>query len=250
MNESFFDRLELELRAAAERPPRRMAGGGRGVAITLAVTLAIALALIPAAVLLGGGDDAPLPTPPAAKEAPQPSVGTVIQRPDGDHTVVATGTAPVSGRWQMESYMSTPIRDPETGEEYQEAGLRCLGVFLTDPDPATSSGGGGCGEFARTPDFSRGQHASPSMVGEPAKEVLVYGRVPEAAAKVVLTADGGIRTEVEPFPGPEGVEGGFYLIPVKPGMEHARVNWLDGDGKEGSRGIELLPPASGQVRRG
>jgi hypothetical protein len=110
-------------------------------------------------------------------------------------------------------------------------------------------GGGGCGEFPRTPDFSRGQVTVPPIPGG-AEEVLVYGRAPEAAAKVVLTADGGIRTEVEPFPGPEGVDGDFYLIAVKPGMENARVNWLDAEDNEGSRGIELLPPASGHVKRG
>lgn len=41
-----------------------------------------------------------------------------------------------------------------------------------------------------------------------------------------------------------------YLIPVKPHMEHARVNWLDRDGNTGSRGIRLSPPASGHVKRG
>jgi len=100
-------------------------------------------------------------------------------------------------------------------------------------------------ELPRTPGFSRVVHALFNRVGQPAREVLVFGRTPDGATKVVLTADGGIRIEVEPFPGPEGVEGGFYLIPVKPGMEHARVNWLDREGNEGSRGLELLPRPAG-----
>ena len=257
MTESFFDRLELELRTAAERPPRRLAGrapGARGVAIGLVAAAAIAVALIPAAALLGGGGDGRVGTSPTERAEPLP-VGTVIPDGhgipprDGDHTVVATGTAPVFGRWQMEVSRSSSLKDPETGEEYQPAGLRCLSLFLLDPPPNGPGGGGQCGEFPRTPGFSRLQEATPNLVGATVKEVLVFGRTPDAAAKVVLTADGGIRKEVEPFPGPEGVEGGFYLIQVKPRMEHARVNWLDRDGNEGSRGIELLPPASGHVKR-
>ena len=176
--------------------------------------------------------------------------GTGQPRRDGDVTVVATGTAPVFGPWQMESGWSRVLRDPKSGEEYQPAGLPCLYLYL--PDPPDDAGGysGQCGEFSRTPGFTRSQAASSMRVGAPVESVLVYGRTPEAAKKVVLTADGGIHMEVEPHPGPRGWEGGFYLFEVKPGMEHARVNWLDANGNPGSRGLELMPPASGHVKRG
>jgi hypothetical protein len=247
VTESFFDRLELELRAAAGRPPRRLAGGMRGPAVALAVAAAIAIAVVPAAVLLGGGDER-ADNPPADRAEP-PAVGTVIPkgegtppRYDGDHTVVATGTAPFSGPWQLETYQSTRLTEPETGEELQPAGLGCLGVILTDPPPQTPNGGGYCGEQRRTPGFTRGQVTVPP-VPHGANEVLVYGRTPEEAAKVVLTVDGVIRKEFEPYPGPAGVDGDFYLIPVKPeATKNGRVNWLDAEGNEGSRGTELLPP--------
>jgi hypothetical protein len=258
MSESFFDRLELELRAAAERPPRRLAGwgaAGRAGAIALAVAVALALALVPAVVLLGGNDSGRTPAtqqPHGHEPAP---VGTVIHRGqgnppgDGNHTVVATGTAPYGGPWQMEVYRSSPLKDPRTGEVYQPDGLPCLELVLLDP-PRTAgvASGGSCGVMRRTPGFSRSQLALPPKQ-RGVKEVLVFGRVPARARAVVLTADGGIRTEVKPYPGPKRVRGDFYLMVVKPKMEHARVNWLDAEGRRGSRGIALQPPASGHVLR-
>ena len=58
---------------------------------------------------------------------------------------------------------------------------------------------------------------------------------------VVITLDGVERSRVETFPGPSGVEGDFYLVPTPPQWEGGRVNWLDENGVEGSRGQELLP---------
>jgi hypothetical protein len=74
------------------------------------------------------------------------------------------------------------------------------------------------------------------------KEVLVYGRVPERARKVVITADQGVRIEVEPEEGPKSIRGDFFVIPVKPRLgRHARINWLGADGHPGSSGIALQP---------
>jgi hypothetical protein len=243
MTESFFDRLELELRAAAERPPRRLpalGGTARGAAIALVAAAGVALALVPALALLGGSDDDGALRPPAAAKP----------KPHGrGHTVVATGRAPVAGPWQLEVFRSSRLADPKTGEVHQPSGLPCLGLYLTDPRPDTSPGGAQCGRFRRTPGFSILEHAVPSTRGG-TKEVLVAGRTPAAATAVAMTADGGIRTVVKTIRGPKGVHGRFYLIPVKPHMEHARVNWLDRDGNTGSRGIRLSPPASGHVKRG
>jgi LytR cell envelope-related transcriptional attenuator len=49
----FFDRLELELRRAATRRPRRVPSAA---AVALPVLLALALALVPLVVVLGGQD--------------------------------------------------------------------------------------------------------------------------------------------------------------------------------------------------
>jgi hypothetical protein len=243
----FFASLEVELRAAAERsPPRRPAWlpGAGGLAAAAAVLALLALALVPALVLLGDGDEPA--DEPAAVPGPAP-VGTVIPKGEGtpprseESTVVASGVAPVAGPWQMETYASTRLADPETGEEYQPAGLRCLGIYLLDP-PNTNvpAGGGQCGEFPRTPGFGRVQMTVPDGQGE-VRELLVYGRVPAEATAVVITVDGVERRRVEPFAGPPQEEGDFYLIPVPPEWENGRVNWLDERGNEGSRGHELMP---------
>jgi hypothetical protein len=59
---------------------------------------------------------------------------------------------------------------------------------------------------------------------------------------VVLTAEGEVRERVEPFEGPPSASGDFYLMAIPADLKNGRVNWIDGEGNEGSRGIELLPP--------
>jgi hypothetical protein len=250
----FFGRLELQLRAAAERPPRRAVGFGtaaRGAGPALAVVVALAVVLIPALLPLGG--DQRNQNTPASVERPRPDdalppVGTVIPKGEGEvprdseSTVVATGAAPVVGPWQLEVSESTRLADPKTGEEFQPAGLPCLSILLVDPPKDVPVGrSGGCGEFPRTPGFGRGQHSLRDGSGQ-VREILVYGRAPEQAAAVELTADGGVSRRVEPFEGPASVPGDFYLIAVSPDLKGGRVNWIDRDGNEGSRGIALLPP--------
>jgi hypothetical protein len=253
MNDSradFFDRLELELRAAAERPPRWTAGwreGGRWTGAAVGATVAVVLAVAAALVVVGGGSD---DSGDHRSVAPSPApVGSVIWRHGEKHVVVATGRAPIAGLWQLETYRSTRLADPETGEVYQSAGLPCLGVAVLAPpsdDPTELSGA--CGEFPRTPGFGRQQASVPPggrrADGTPirVREILVYGRAPEQASAVVLTAKGGVRKGVEPLEGPPGVSGDFYLIAIPPDLKNGRVNWLDGEGNAGSRGITLLPP--------
>jgi hypothetical protein len=136
---SFFERLELELRDAAERPVRRRPRAAT-VAAALAVVALLAVAVVPALVVLGGGGEKRVSAPPPDDAARPAPVGTVVQRGGERHLVVATGTAPVAGRWQMETYRSVRLADPDTGEEYQPAGLRCLGLAVFDAglSPATS----------------------------------------------------------------------------------------------------------------
>ena len=245
----FFGNLELELRAAAERGPGRrpVLSSAREVLVPAVLTLILlAIALVPVLVLLGdgGGRGTPDRTTSASD---LPPVGTVFEPGEGtppretQSTVVATGVAPVAGPWQMETYASTRLADPETGEEYQPAGLRCLGIFLQDPPGVGEPHGGGqCGEFPRTPGFSRVELAVSDARGQ-AEEILVYGRVPPEAVAVVVTVNGVERRRVEPLPGPAEVNGDFYLVATPPQWAGGRVNWIDENGREGSRGHELLP---------
>lgn len=234
----FFDRLEAELREAAARTPRaRLSPTLRAVAVLAAVLAAGALALVPVALLSGDGGASRSHDVSSGRD-PAP-VGTVIDRAGEPHTVVATGSAPVAGPWQMETYTSTRLADPENGEVYQPAGLRCLGLFLVDPPPLGGAGGGQCGEFPRTPGFSRIQ-SLPSVAGNP-RELLVYGRAPEEASAVVLTGESGLERRMEPLEGLGPADGDYYLFVVPAGTS-GRVNWLDATGQPGSGGLALLPP--------
>jgi hypothetical protein len=223
----YFNRLELELRAAAERAPRRRprwTPAARTVAAVAIASAVVALVLVPVVVFLGSGSgDEPervtVHTPPG----PLP-VGSVIRRYGREHTVVATGTAPVAGPWQLEAYGRLP----------------CLAILQLDPPPGDPTDlSGGCDESRRTPGFGRRQSSVPPT--KTPREIVVYGRAPEQASAVVLTLGGKVRKRVEPFEGPPSVSGDFYVIAIPPQLKNGRVNWIDRDGREGSRGIALLP---------
>lgn len=245
----FFGALELELREAGQRSPRRRTRPGDVAGVVAAAAL-LAAAVIVVLVATGGGE--PSRTAPVAVK-PDP-VGTVIPKGEGTpprrsrSVVVATGTAPGVGPWQMEASRSSALRDPDSGELYQPAGLRCLSLVPVDPKDRPVGYSGGCGEFSRTPGFSRGQvpemylRSPDEKARRSTRPVLVYGRVPEQAVRVVVTAPDGLRREARPLEGPKGASSDFYAISVRPGHPHARVNWLDENGKPGSRGIELMPP--------
>ena len=145
----------------------------------------------------------------------------------------------------MEASRSTPLKDPDSGELYQPAGLRCLYMFPVDLHRRYGAGGQ-CGEFPRTPGFSISSLAAPIPVGEEGSDrrlpVLVFGRVPERAVSVVVSAPDGLRLKTRPHEGPRSARGDFYAISVPVAHPGARINWLRHDGTEGSRGIGLFPP--------
>jgi hypothetical protein len=254
----FFGRLELELRAAADRPPPRTPdwrAAARGGWVALVVAAVLALALVPVLLVLGSGDGGDR----GAADRALPPVGTVIPKGtgnpprDSDHTVVATGRAPVAGPWQLEVWRGSGVSNPKTGEIYLRAGGACLGIVLLEPpDPYLGGPSGFCSPnrklgFRKTPGFSRQQLSVTAGRRVPGRrrlrveEILVYGVVPERAAAVVLESP-NVRVRVEPMPGPNGARRDFYLVAVPAKVEKGRVNWLDADGNPASRGIALLPP--------
>lgn len=255
---SLIPDLEAQLKDAAahrrERARRRAIG-------SLAAAAGVAV-LGSSLLLIGGGDEGPVGDRPAAEER-QPQgrlpVGTVIPKGEGtppresDSTVVATGTTPFAGAWQLEA--SRTLGGP--GALPGAPRGHCLALTVLDPPayedgaPDPSAGSGFCGALGsrKTPGFSRAQKNVPTLRKSGGrlflpKEVLVYGRVPERASKVVVTADRGVRIEVEPHEGPKSIRGDFFVIPVKPRLGHARINWLDADRNPGSRGIALQPPVT------
>lgn len=256
---SLIPDLEEQFRDAAAR--RRQRARRRAIG-SLAAAAGVAV-LGSSLLLLGGGDERRAGDRPAADgrrpQGPLP-VGTVIPKGEGtppresDSTVVATGTTPFAGAWQLEA--SRNFGGPSRRGEPRG---RCLTLNVLDPPPYEdgkpdpSGGSGTCGAlgFRKTPGFSRAQKNVPTLRKSAGrlflpKEVLVYGRVPERASKVVVTADRGVRIEVETHEGPKSIRGDFFVIPVKPRLGHARINWLDADGNPGSRGIALQPPVTNQ----
>jgi hypothetical protein len=206
--------------------------GGVAAAALVAAAVFVALAV------LGGGDTSEPPRAAASQPAP---VGPVIPKGEGTpprqqrSTVVATGTARGIGPWQLEASRSTRLADPENGEVYQPAGLRCLTLYPLDPPNGQMLGAAGqCGEFPRTPGFSRLQSGS--------KRVLVYGRVPERATAVRVLVPGRRSISARLHEGPTSSRGNFYAVAVTPPLPRARINWFDGSGRPGSRGIGLMPP--------
>jgi hypothetical protein len=234
----FFGNLETELRAAAERRPRRTPP----VPAVLAVVL-LALALAPVVLVLGTGDD---PAPerraadePSRAEAVLAPVGSTMPERRGwdvrarpaDTTVVATGVAPVAGPWQLETY-----REP-AGD--------CLGLYLMTADPETEvrfsaicplpTGG------PPMPGFNALAMGFPSIPAT--DEWLVYGPAPESATAVELTRDGEVVERVETLEGLEGVEGDFYVMYLPPDLEiDGRMNWLDARGAPGDEGMRFRLP--------
>ena len=246
----FFGALELELQAAARRRPRRAVRVGPAVG-AVAVAALLALAVVVVAAISTGGDGGFAQVAGAPKPDP---VGTVIPKGEGKPPVpartlvVANGVAPITGPWQMEVSRTKGERDTH-GEVMWHSGY-CLMMKLLDPPRDIPRGPSGfCGAprslgFRKTPGFSRAQGGFRSKPKQRSNEVLVWGRVPDRAATVVVTAPGGTRIEVKPTDGPKSFPGRFYAIPLKLHVPGARINWLDADGHPGSRGIRLMPPVT------
>lgn len=253
----FFGALELELRAAAERRPRRSITVGQGLgALAGAALLALAVGVVLAVAGGGGGDSAQRTAGPNLDP-----VGTVIPKGQGEpprsrrSVVVATGTTRYAGPWQLEIQPSELLK--YKGEVIQPAGLTCVWLYLPDPpDMPEPTGSGYCGDQPRTPGFTRGQANVPAGRLGPAgkrmetKQVLIYGRAPERAEYIRLTVPRGLRMQGPVHDGPKNMRGDYYLVAVPPHIGRgARINWLDKDKQPGSRGTRLLPPVSGRVRR-
>jgi hypothetical protein len=209
----YFDRLEADLRRAAARPgPRLGPSLGWGVG-ALAAAVSVAAAAMVAVVVLGGGG----PEEATIREGPRPT-----QLPG---RVVARGRTPVAGPWHMHAFRTR--------------GKHCLGIVLTRPSPALRIAASSyCGAFPRTPGFSRSElQVSPRPK---ARERILFGRAPERANAVVVNAREGRTIRAKLYEGPKGVRGDFYLRVIPLDLV-GRVNWLDGGGRPGSRGIRVRP---------
>ena len=209
----YFERLEGDLRRAAGRPTRRLGPPVGLIGGAVAAVAAVAAAALMAAVVLSGGEQEQGPT---VREGPRPQ-----QLPG---RVVARGRTPVAGPWRMQAF--------------RRNGQNCVGVSLTKPRPDFIIGASAfCGPFRLTPGFTRGEFWVPARPRS--RERILYGRAPERAAAVVVTAR-DLRIRVKLHGGPKGIRGDFFLTVVPLDLV-GRVNWLDADGRPGSRGIRVRP---------
>jgi hypothetical protein len=226
----FFGRLETELRAAAERKPRRAVPVP---AIAAAVLLALAVA--PIVFVLGSGSDEGAPEREAASDPPPRPPGVRVDHrgvryePPGA-IVLATGTSPVSGPWQLQTYE-------------QEDGGECIGVSLLHADPqeeVTWSGACPHPGGPPLPDFIAQATGVPS--NRDREEYLVYGWMPEEAGPVELVRDGEVAERATTFEGPDEVDGDFYVMTLPPDLElDGAMRWIGEDGRVGDEVRFRLP---------
>lgn len=197
--------LEEQLVVAARRRARRRPWprGTRSVALAFAGAALLATGAVAAGTDLFRDIGSTSPTP---RDRQVDGL-----RYTADRTIVATGTAPVLGPWEMS------ITDSDAGP--------CLGLQLLN-QPGNGIGEGCGGEIG---DFNVGSTGN-------AQEKLIHGRAPERAAQVRITAANGFERTVDTFDGPPAVNGNFFAIAV-PGdkLRNARLTWLTSNGDSPQR---------------
>jgi hypothetical protein len=207
----FDRRLQHEQRG---RSRMRLAGSRLAFALALGGTFIAAAAAGAATGLFAVGDEIAPDQPPAPG---QPPAGLEEEK------VLATGSSPVAGHWQISGYQSNEIVDQ--GEVLQPAGLPCLRILLVERQVSPLGGSGYCGTSR---DF---KVASVPATDGREVEVLLWGPAPEEAATVELRAAGGIKLSAPVHDGPPEYEGDLWVIPAPHTLEDARMVWLDGDGR-------------------
>ena len=159
------------------------------------------------------------------------SVGSVFRgegfRPDSKRsvteTVVARGEVPVSGPWRMTAF--------ET-----RRGVPCLKLELLDPPSAVRRRSSGyCGYFSRFSEFGHGKKPVARRRGE----VLLFGRAPAKARRVILTAGGGKQITAPTKTGPPKVPGRFWVLAAPPHLNGAELVWTDRNGRRGERPLDV-----------
>jgi hypothetical protein len=156
-----------------------------------------------------------------------------------EQTVLATGTAPVAGPWQLTTYRSEGIVDDQ-GDVAEPKGMPCIRFLLTAP-PATNPINGSA--FCLAPGKAEFNTMSIPVLDEASEksELVLYGFAPRNAASVQLTAADGktIRTDTEP--GGTKFPGTTWVIAAPPGLEAAELDWVDRSGNRAGSTIDASP---------
>lgn len=152
---------------------------------------------------------------------------------DVDETVVASGVAPKSGRWQMTAFES-------------EQGAECLKLELLDVAAGSRDGprsSGYCGYIATTGALGHGT----AEAGERRGEVILFGRAPDQARSVQLTGSNGVEVTMSTQTATAGMPGTYWLIAAPRGVEDARVRFLGADDRPQGDPIDVSYRFSGRI---
>ena len=138
-------------------------------------------------------------------------------------TVLATGSSPIAGRWQITEFASETITD--RGEVVQPAGLPCVKLLLLDPPPGTPIvGSSQCG-------LPRGELEVMSLpVPDAASgkvEVILWGRVADATRAIELSAEGVSPIRVLPSGRSPRARADVWALAASPDLKKAIVSRLD-----------------------
>jgi hypothetical protein len=158
------------------------------------------------------------------------------QRPV-EQVVVAQGTAPVAGPWRMTSYKSEQLVDSR-GEEMQPAGLPCLRLVLTDPPAGVAQiGRWSCGAS----DDSFAAAELPVLDAAGRAEMILFGRAPESAREILLTASGRSALRSPTEEGPPDFRGDPWVIAVPPGLGQRapQLGWIGENGAVASARLDV-----------
>jgi hypothetical protein len=174
-------------------------------------------------------------TVPAGEPAGEPGY-----RANVDQRVLAEGESPVAGPWWITTYESEKMLDTR-GEEIQPAGLSCLSLVLTDPPagvPLRSRWY--CGEHGTGGFDAKGV---PVTDAAGRAEVILFGRAPETASTVELTADDGTRIRSRVHEGPADYRGDVWALVASPDLEgrNPRVDWVVPSGRRGGAKLDVSP---------
>jgi hypothetical protein len=210
-----FDRLQREGRGRTGQGSFVRWGRGTG-ALALMGGLVVAVAGAGAATgLLSVGDV----VPGGGKPGP-PAYGMAV-----GETIVATGTSPVAGPWRLGAYASEGMQFE--GEVLEAQGTPCLRLVLSAPPAGTPLAATAlCGGSGEKTSFAGSSLPVTANSGE--SEALLFGTAPETSESVVFTGDGA-RISAPTTEGPAGAPGDVWVIPVPPGIRHARVTWYGTD---------------------
>jgi hypothetical protein len=169
-------------------------------------------------------------------------VGTQHEGPakgsgDSLHTVVASGSSPVAGRWRVESYRDGPVTGP-TGEVVQPAGAPCLALLIGGKAPDFARGSSICGGKLATDAF--GYVSNPIRDKQSGRnELLLYGWAPAGTETVRLSGPGGVKLSAR-TQGPKNVEQRYWVITAPPLPSGGRLT-TTGPGRIGGDSINVTP---------